>query len=887
MRWIRTWYGEQSRKQQLVMFFALYTLIFLLLWFGTHISMLQAGKSYIELDDSLSVYYEMAMHRRKLVLRFFDMLFSEGKFEIPWINFNLTSDQNLVCLIGNEIFDIFLCLTPKQHLESMYSFIIILRVWCAGVAFSLYCIRMGNPKCYVLLGSIVYCFYGFSLNFAFHQPFFVSMLYLTPFMLIGIEDILSEKKGTILTVSTAIAAINSVYLTYYMTIVLLMYCLYRLLDGEQKIKHQLKMCACIAVYYLWGIVISAAIFVPTVILIIESGRAASGNNLPENIFYGAPHALRIFKYFFIGNSVSLNSTYVGVSIVALYPILYLFIKKKKWDGMGVMLVLLFMNIPLFGYFAGGGNVSNRWSYILGGILAYGVVKNMPILLSEKNRLQIICLNFLAVLYGVILFYVYQRGRETVVLVAVLFISAMIGFMNIIWKLKNWYASYAIIWGIAFISILINGKVLENEVFLKRYADKGQVNNILEQYADVLATEIEDETFYRIDKYGYENEIGCNLPFWYQYYGISSFTNIINPNIVDYFQESENPGLIQLNKLSHLDGRITDETLACVKYYLVKSDQVGSVPHNFTFLKNSEKNKSYKIYVNKNVMPLGFCYASYISISDYQKLDIAKKQEMMLRRIVLDQATESKDILKLDSQVIPFDIVSLQNVKKGQNGYDVKGKNAQIILEFESANLHETYLQLTNVKNYNNGACIVYAENGSIKKSALSHGITEARSNGLENFTFNFGKGSAGRTNLKITFSQSGNFSIGDLKIYTRSLSRYEKDIKKLRENILSDIVFQTNGLEGKINIKQDNFLFLSIPYAKGWSCYVNSEKTKLLKANLMYMAVELKAGEHHIRLKYTPPGILLGCCLSLVGNCCLLVTLLVRKEGHRHGKRNL
>jgi uncharacterized membrane protein YfhO len=60
-------------------------------------------------------------------------------------------------------------------------------------------------------------------------------------------------------------------------------------------------------------------------------------------------------------------------------------------------------------------------------------------------------------------------------------------------------------------------------------------------------------------------------------------------------------------------------------------------------------------------------------------------------------------------------------------------------------------------------------------------------------------------------------------------------------------------------------MVFSIPYSKGWSAYVNGKKTKLLRANTMFMALPLKAGFYNIELKYFTPGLKLGMILSIVG----------------------
>jgi uncharacterized membrane protein YfhO len=74
-------------------------------------------------------------------------------------------------------------------------------------------------------------------------------------------------------------------------------------------------------------------------------------------------------------------------------------------------------------------------------------------------------------------------------------------------------------------------------------------------------------------------------------------------------------------------------------------------------------------------------------------------------------------------------------------------------------------------------------------------------------------------------------------------------------------------------------LCFSIPYSKGWTAFVNGKKTELLRANTMYMALPLKAGDYEIVLKYRTPGLTLGILISLLA--VLLFIGIVRKNNKK------
>ena len=75
----------------------------------------------------------------------------------------------------------------------------------------------------------------------------------------------------------------------------------------------------------------------------------------------------------------------------------------------------------------------------------------------------------------------------------------------------------------------------------------------------------------------------------------------------------------------------------------------------------------------------------------------------------------------------------------------------------------------------------------------------------------------------------------------------------------------TNKITGEITLNEPKLLCMSLPYTKGWTCYVNGEKTETLKANVMLTGVALEAGTHKIELIYNTPYLDIGALISLAG----------------------
>ena len=90
-------------------------------------------------------------------------------------------------------------------------------------------------------------------------------------------------------------------------------------------------------------------------------------------------------------------------------------------------------------------------------------------------------------------------------------------------------------------------------------------------------------------------------------------------------------------------------------------------------------------------------------------------------------------------------------------------------------------------------------------------------------------------------------------------------LKPLGENIrLTD-----NKFEFDVHTDKEQYVFMSIPYSKGWTATVNGQKATLLKADLAFMALRLPIGQHKVELTYHTPYLRLGGLISLLSSLLL------------------
>ena len=121
--------------------------------------------------------------------------------------------------------------------------------------------------------------------------------------------------------------------------------------------------------------------------------------------------------------------------------------------------------------------------------------------------------------------------------------------------------------------------------------------------------------------------------------------------------------------------------------------------------------------------------------------------------------------------------------------------------------------------------------------------------------------------LEISFTEECELKIGDIGIYWYPL-----------EVAVENLEMKENQISGWIQLDAEAWLFLSVPYSKGWSAWIDGEKTELQKANIGFMALELSPGMHEIVLKYSAPGSRVGLLMSIAGWIIFGVTVIWSKN---------
>ena len=110
------------------------------------------------------------------------------------------------------------------------------------------------------------------------------------------------------------------------------------------------------------------------------------------------------------------------------------------------------------------------------------------------------------------------------------------------------------------------------------------------------------------------------------------------------------------------------------------------------------------------------------------------------------------------------------------------------------------------------------------------------------------------------------------------MNDYPQRIEKLNRDVLEDVKYGTNLIEGKAHIDRQKILCLAIPYSNGWKGMIDGVFTDVFLVNNHYLGVLVDAGDHDISFKYDTPYLKAGEILSLIGIIAFLLLMIIERQ---------
>lgn len=794
-----------------------------------------------------------------------------------------------------DIFVVIPCLFGEELLPYAMIYVQVIKHMLAAVLMYSFFKKIRISNSGAMLGAIGYTFSavfvvrGVWYHFSSETVLFAAILW-------ALEKYFQDKTIMPLTLSlTLMFAHSGMYYIVLYSVICCVYAVTRYYLVNEKIDKKIinYLAKGLGIILLAG-AISCVISLPLLIQTISTSRlegVLDGDTIKAlsskeriysaiNSFFSGALTNGFGSYPEYSNGLDGPKFYVGVLFVVILP-LYRKISNAKIRRI-ISVFLLFISAyvvcPLISYICNMGisqhyfKLSTLWLCV--GVLIIGVYIWDNLILNEKinNHLYLFAGCICGALFSISCFKLYYMINFKYATFVLVIIVLYVVLLSLIRKTNKYKCGVILLFlcEILYSAYLNSDTISQNAKNLNATKESDYGTN---SYVEMTRS----DDFYRVGII--ESNYGSKAML-YDYNGIG-YCDDINRSYVQFvFNVIEQKALLE-----HMYGGYEDDywlldNLLGVRYRLIEGDNYY-LPSYYEVV-YEEDGLSY--IKNKNDITLGYMYDSFITYNQISELDYKNRQYNLLNSIVVDDA----DGLHL-AQTIDYPVFELENIKlECENNdiieYDVENDKYKLNINSLSTNV---FIPITSkekcsykvdfnimMKEYNGYNCSLQWYDG--EQWHFIQAIDEANIEIIvkdiepEMLCLQF-SGNVGEV-------QISNFEISyfDDIVLDETISNL---IKQREENGMFQInSFKNDHIIGSIDAKTDGIMFLSIPYHKGWTAYVDGKKVEILKVNYGFCGIELSEGYHDIELVFEVPGLREGAIIS----CIALIILAFSEVYIRH-----
>lgn len=877
----------------------LYTVLFCCVAAAVFSPFLAQGRSLICRIDGKSQYFVYLRYMGQYLRSVLGGAL-QGDFTLPQFDFSIGMGDDINAIVRFHPLDLLSVFVPAAYTEQLYAVIMLLRMYLAGLSFSLFALyfRREYPvtETAVLTGSLVYVFCGYMLIRCLNHPTYAAPFIILPLLLLGTEKVLRGEGYVLFPAAVLLGFWSNYYFMYICTFALLLYWLLRraLLRAGNGVKGFFLCAGKTAGLYLIGMSASMLTFLPAILRYRESYRT-SQTSVQKSLLVFADRRRYIAWFLNLispvrssGNGLALN---FAVTILPAVCVLFAVSRKKyrtlRWS---LLLCLVFLLVPFFGYlFAGMNNENNRWVFLISLGMGMSCVFGSGELadVTKKKYRAVLLVSLLYVLMVAAEYAAGAGNRYNLTGAAELVLCDAV--LLVLWKKKASAAAVQRALLILTVFSVCTGGIMTYAPGFGNvsgsYAEWGEADRTYTVSRMALATATGDDSFYRTDSadltHGLENS-GEYLG----YRGVSMYNSILNRNLIAAMSEENNIGLDGITQFHDFDARPVSLALAHVKYFACRQDDSGMVPYGFSDSPVLEKG-GYSLYGKECMLPFGFSCGKYMTAQTYASLSSLEKEYVKLYALVLpddreleEQARaagmtefsvpELREKLKIDEAEVPLP-ESGEHMTRTARGYQVSEGEASLTFTVSRKAGTQTFLNLEGFGSAREWDSVRIFTDDTTRTASLRTD-EEKYTIRRKDFLINLGFSETDcEENVTVRFAYAGEKYLDSIRVLSVPMAGYESAIASLSEEGTEKETVSGNRITASIRLTQERAVVFSVLSQKGWILKVDGERQSLFTADGCFLGAVIPPGEHDIELVYETPGLKAGALLTAAGVFLLIL----------------
>lgn len=708
-------------------------------------------------------------------------------------------------------------------------------------------IRLNDTS--AMLAAFLFVISAIYFRFTLYWSFFSDVFIFLPFMLLGIEYFIQNKKRSIFIIAVALIFINNFYFAYYHLLAGLIYFIARnIFRSQYDVVLRKTQWLHFVIMSIIGILISSMFFFYGVKSFLQNERAPYKAGIPlfdpfdqnANIFYDNYLVIVLF-----------------LAVQALFTFkLYDSYFYRFFSIMSIIFMCLSFTPFIDSVFNGFSAPQKRWHYLISfftsGLIGMYIMRFRTI--SIKQYL-------LSIVPGILIVYTsHFMIHKAVSWIYIIPIIIIIGLFVLIVKDKKQQQMLYI--AMIIMILIFNWDIIRvhnkldnynpgiNDRAKMSYIESSVYDSPLQQHIiDQLKRKTKDDE--RIDWRVLEQD---NTPMYQGFKGVSLYSSIFDGTLVDFYFKDMKINLKEesVSRYSTFQSRSNLESLFNVKYLVRKAYQTD-VPENFKLIQNDGK---YKVYENTKPIPFVRITDNFVNTNDVS--EIIDREHAMIDGIISEDEPTSYPFKKNKNLI--------DKVQVKTSGSNWLTQNEKLKVDPPSGGLIIEIPKDLQQK-YNDFYVDMHVE---IISPITNHQINVNKY--ANNRLFQTSKYRTHYDDLlyRVKSPENGKILIGltpgTYKMKINGI--YGEDYKHLNDaDKAIDYTFKDEGNKMTIRLKssKDGTMVVPIVYREGMKAYVDGQKAEVKRGNYIMSTIPVTKDTKEVVLKYTPPYFYLMILFSLLG----------------------
>ncbi|MGN0614684.1 YfhO family protein [Ruminococcus flavefaciens] len=863
MRWERFRKGKfyEILYEKGILYFVLSFLIpFSILWyaFGSY-GIHPFGDRQILVVDLWHQYYPFfRVVREKLI--------NGGSFFYSWENGLGTNFLSLISYYAASPLNWLSVFFDDDHVRDAMTFILSCKIGFAGAFFSTFLRYTYKRKDFsICMFSVMYALCSYTLGYYWNVMWFDTVA-LFPLVMLGIVALCREGKWKVFTIALMLSLVANYYIGYFTCIFsVFMFASASIIECK-GIKDWFRKLLLMIRSSIIGVGLGGFMLLPAYFGLKLTYSA--NNTMPRDISFYEDWR-KIFAHLLSYDAPTkvdgLPNFACGMLAVLLFGV-FLFsfgikIREKISSLLMLAIIAVSCNMNILNFIWHGFHFTNqipyRFAFIFSFVLVAAAFRAYDIILSRGIKIYQLVLMVVAPAAVVVLNY-YAAGkkfefdgalRSSIIITGafwLIFIAAKI-FPFKTPKMRNAMMTLALAAAVfsEFVSnAQIGAKTVDNTSYNDYPTRYEEVEELLE-----CTRKTDKSLFYRTEM---SQTYTLNDSALYGYRGLSQFSSSANVSVTTLCKRLGLYASEAGNRYYYRTSTPVVNSLMGIKYIIKKDGELNSEEWVLEKIQTAD---TTNLYENRYPLSLGFMVdENILNMVDNSGANPFEYQNELIRC-----ATGVEEKLFVAQPVALAEYDGLDITKNGYGNYTFQNDSDQ---PTGSATYTFDCIDGSYLYGYANGT------GGTCDSLEIKCGDVLIDSGKLIDsypIVFPMGNGQGGESStVKIISNEkhkSGNFKI---MVYALSQDTFEKAYCAVADEQLRIKRFKDTDILGSVEAKRDGIMFLSIPYEKGWSVYIDGKKAETFKLLQAVLGVRVPAGRHDIELKYTPEGFPLGVTISLL-----------------------